>query len=1206
MVAANTPAPPAWAPDARGPVLFVSYSRTDAEWRRKFEEMLKPLVRQRHLEVWGDARNVVGEEWRPQLAEAIARAHAAVLLVSRDFLASDFIMQQELPALLERRIRLIPVLLRECLWDRVPAIERLQWAHDPRRDGAVATSQNPEGQIVQVCNELLSVLPEVIVPEEPSLAALVRARAEPVVASSARGKLHGVPPLPSFFVERPELARLRDRVLATGSGTVGVAGRPLGLQGEGGIGKSVLAAALANDETVQRHFPDGVFWVTVGERDEIVTSQAALLGLLGSEERQLRSMSEARDVLAETLAGKRSLIVVDDVWSVTAAKAFRVTGPQGRVLYTSRDPHILETVAADLEQIDVLAPEAARALLAMLTGVRNPPPEAERILAATGRVALAIALLGAAIGAGGRGWSESAELLERGQATFLDHPYANAFKAMEVAIGGLDRTTAQAYRALAVYPPGELVPTGSVEQLWAHLFEWFPQEVNRRLDGLAARRLLAFEPDGIRFHDLQHAFLVLQADDLSLLHADLLAAYRSLLPADSRGWTDLPQSEPYIWEHLMYHLTEAEDGSGIRALVHDLGYLAFRSLKSGPYAAESDLRAAAELHPDDDAITWLVSLFAQMGYLFADQPTIADLLVTLVSRVRDAPEGISLGSLEQLLPTRYLDVQSGLQRWSRGLERVLEGHIGDVHGVAYSPDGRWLASISQAGPVLLREAIDCRVVALLEGHGFGGHAVAFSPDSGLLATAADTLRLWESVSAELVATLDGHEGMLYGVAFSPDGGRVASVGMDGTVRVWDPVTRRAVLTLQGDGSSVAGVAFSPDGRHFASCGHDCLVRLWDAMSGKSLAVLEGHTFWVTSLAFSPDGRWIVSAATGDCVRIWDAANGQAADARLEGNLGYVHCVAISKCGRRLAGGTTSGTINIWDFDTGKMTARLHGHSGFVNTVTFSPDGRQLASAGQDHTVRLWDAHSRELGPAEGGDDPLLTLAASPDGRLLVTSSEAGKIRLCDPATGHVAAVLESGGRWVASLAVSMDGHRLAAGRGRNVGIWDLRTRQLLRTIEAHEQSVTAIAFSRDGRRLATAGGWDETVRVWDLASGSLIGRITTEPGMVHGLCISPDGRHLVAATARAVLVWDADTLRATAILAGHTMVVGMLGLIGRPVRALSFSRDPSLSTSGETLTIEVSMNLEGENGERRTWRRARMELGQRLRLLPPTAKTSAA
>ena len=379
MVAANTPAPPAWAPDARGPVLFVSYSRTDAEWRRKFEEMLKPLVRQRHLEVWGDARNVVGEEWRPQLAEAIARAHAAVLLVSRDFLASDFIMQQELPALLERRIRLIPVLLRECLWDRVPAIERLQWAHDPRRDGAVATSQNPEGQIVQVCNELLSVLPEVIVPEEPSLAALVRARAEPVVASSARGKLHGVPPLPSFFVERPELARLRDRVLATGSGTVGVAGRPLGLQGEGGIGKSVLAAALANDETVQRHFPDGVFWVTVGERDEIVTSQAALLGLLGSEERQLRSMSEARDVLAETLAGKRSLIVVDDVWSVTAAKAFRVTGPQGRVLYsTSRDPHILETVAATSSRSMSWRPRRLAPSSRCLPG-SGPSARAERI-----------------------------------------------------------------------------------------------------------------------------------------------------------------------------------------------------------------------------------------------------------------------------------------------------------------------------------------------------------------------------------------------------------------------------------------------------------------------------------------------------------------------------------------------------------------------------------------------------------------------------------------------------------------------------------------------------------------------------------------------------------------------------------------------------------------------------------------------------------
>ena len=82
------------------PVVFVSYSREDEEWRRRFTEMLKPLVRERRLEVWSDNRNLVGYEWRRQLAEAIARSRAALLLVTRPFLASDFIMDQELPALI--------------------------------------------------------------------------------------------------------------------------------------------------------------------------------------------------------------------------------------------------------------------------------------------------------------------------------------------------------------------------------------------------------------------------------------------------------------------------------------------------------------------------------------------------------------------------------------------------------------------------------------------------------------------------------------------------------------------------------------------------------------------------------------------------------------------------------------------------------------------------------------------------------------------------------------------------------------------------------------------------------------------------------------------------------------------------------------------------------------------------------------------------
>ena len=84
------------APAGDGPVVFVSYSHEDSEWQRRFAEMLTPLVRERRLEVWSDDRMVVGYTWRPQLAEAIARSRAALLLVSPSFLASDFIMEREL------------------------------------------------------------------------------------------------------------------------------------------------------------------------------------------------------------------------------------------------------------------------------------------------------------------------------------------------------------------------------------------------------------------------------------------------------------------------------------------------------------------------------------------------------------------------------------------------------------------------------------------------------------------------------------------------------------------------------------------------------------------------------------------------------------------------------------------------------------------------------------------------------------------------------------------------------------------------------------------------------------------------------------------------------------------------------------------------------------------------------------------------------
>ena len=118
------------------PVVFVSYCREDAEWRRRFEVMLKPEARDRGcgLQVWSDTSIGTAASGGRRLERAIARADAALLLVSPDFLASDFIMCEELPALIAHGVPLVPVLLRHCRYRSVEELASVQWAHDPERD----------------------------------------------------------------------------------------------------------------------------------------------------------------------------------------------------------------------------------------------------------------------------------------------------------------------------------------------------------------------------------------------------------------------------------------------------------------------------------------------------------------------------------------------------------------------------------------------------------------------------------------------------------------------------------------------------------------------------------------------------------------------------------------------------------------------------------------------------------------------------------------------------------------------------------------------------------------------------------------------------------------------------------------------------------------------------------------------------------------
>ena len=138
--------PPSDAADSSRDLVFVSYSHADTEWVQRLKVLLKPVVRTRRLRVWADSHIRIGHDWHRDITAAIERTRVALLLVSADFLASDFIIDEELPALIRREVQLAPVLVGDCLWKQVHELASVQWVHDPGRDGALQLVADQPGE----------------------------------------------------------------------------------------------------------------------------------------------------------------------------------------------------------------------------------------------------------------------------------------------------------------------------------------------------------------------------------------------------------------------------------------------------------------------------------------------------------------------------------------------------------------------------------------------------------------------------------------------------------------------------------------------------------------------------------------------------------------------------------------------------------------------------------------------------------------------------------------------------------------------------------------------------------------------------------------------------------------------------------------------------------------------------------------------------
>jgi WD40 repeat protein len=415
-----------------------------------------------------------------------------------------------------------------------------------------------------------------------------------------------------------------------------------------------------------------------------------------------------------------------------------------------------------------------------------------------------------------------------------------------------------------------------------------------------------------------------------------------------------------------------------------------------------------------------------------------------------------------------------------------------------------LAAAQQASPEL----------ALQAGHRGKVHSLAFSPDGRMLASAGSdtTIKLWDTSRGLLIRTLSGHAGAVRAVTFSPDGKSLASGSQDHTIRIWDLATGRTVKSFEEQPNFwVTGVAYNVDGRSLLSVarlsedrmGADRLpkiigaVRVWDVASGRTVRSMPTSAT-CNSLSFSPD-TGVLYTSSG---QLWDPAAGKLISQEYGMGSGAT-AAALSRNGGLVAVVNFFG-LDIWDTKRLQAVHRVRdldvgGHDRMtLETVAFGPDGELIAVGDERGRVGLWSASSGnmlQLEEAPGGIDGVSAVVFAPDGTSLAAANESGKIRIWQVRNRQLGQVRD--------FLVDQD---FAASGGESSGVPAQQ-----RITKGRAVPVEAIAFDPRGRTMVT-GGSDGIIRAWDLRNGQLAGVLEGHPGAIQGLSYSPDGQHLASSS----------------------------------------------------------------------------------------------
>ena len=1141
------------------PRVFISYARSDGE---QFATKLRQRLLKEQIPLWQDRVGMEGgRDWWQQITEALDQVEFMVLVMTPVAMQSPMV-RKEWRYARQQGVCVYPV-------KGIPTLDFASLPHWMRN----AHFYDLAHEWPKFVNDLNTRCEQVRVP-------------------------FMVEDLPADFVPRSqEFDALINKVLdEQREEPIAITAA---LRGAGGYGKTTMAKALCHDERIQQAFDDGILWVTLGEHPgDLVGKVEDWIYTLSRERPGFTGIDAATAHLAELLAERDMLLVIDDVWNAAHLKPFLRGGKRCVRLITTRIEDVLPVTTQSIPVDAMRQKEAVQLLTAGLD--RLAPSSAfdllalEKLAARLGEWPLLLKLANGRLHrqmSGGKPLSDALVYLNRA----LDKHGLVAFdaanplerdQAVRATLGAslelLNANESARYQELAVFPEDVDIPLDTVHTLWAAtggLDAFDTEERCQRLSDLSL--LLRFDSlkRTIRLHDVIRSYLQHEVGPgLPALHAHLLDAF------GCTRWAELPHDEPYLWDHLAEHLIGAQRSGELIATVKDLRYLASKTLARSASAVETDLVVAEQQAPEDMPLRLLKRQFVTMEHLLNRCPALNAVTAALSGRLQHLPELSDLwqrSAAERLLPSvglwhplpdlphpALIRTLQGHTIWVEGCavspdgafivsasydktlkvwdarsgeaRLTLQGHTAEVTGCAVSPDGTFIVSASRDHTLKVWDVRSGEARLTLQGHTRWVNGCAVSPDGAFIVSASDdnTLKVWDARSGEARLTLHGHTNLVWGCAVSPDGAFIVSASSDKTLKVWDARSGETRLTLHGHAAAVSGCAVSPDGAFIVSASDDKTLKVWDAGTGEARLTLQGHTAEVTGCAVSPDGAFIVSASWDKTLKVWDARSGEAR-LTLQGHTSGVTGCAVSPDGTFIVSASADTTLKVWDAGSGEARLTLEGHTDRVYGCAVSPDGAWIVSASWDHTLKVWDARSGEARlTLHGHTSGVLGCAVSPDGTWIVSASSDKTLKVWDAHTGEARLTLQGHTNWVSGCAVSPDGAFIvSASFDETLKVWDARSGEARLTLQGHTSGVSGCAVSPDGAFIVSAS-FDETLKVWDARSGEA--RLTLEghTDAVLGCAVSPDGAFIVSASDDKTLkVWDVRSREARLTLEGHTDAV---------------------------------------------------------------------